>query len=131
LGEADGGMNLASTFVVLEPDQSATPVAVTPDVFEELGRRFGDFKGRVLISCFSFESDWASWERHPAGDEIVCLLCGRARFVFEGGEPPVELSETGAFAIVPKGVWHTAKTSVPTKMLFITPGAGTEHRSVG
>ena len=124
-------MNLASTFVVLEPDHSATPVEFTPGLFEELGRRFDGFKGRILVACFSFDTDWAVWERHPAGDEIVCLLSGRVRFVFEGDSPAVELQEPGSFAIVPKGTWHTAKTSVLTKMLFVTPGEGTEHRPIG
>ena len=123
-------MNLDSTFVVLHPDQSATPIAFTPTVFEELNRRFNGFKGRVLVSCFTFDSDWTEWERHPAGDEIVCLLSGRARFLFEGSQA-VELREPGEFAVVPKGAWHTAKTTVPTKMLFVTPGAGTEHKRVG
>jgi len=124
-------VKLDSTFVVLHPDQSATPIAFTPAVFEELNRRFDGFSGRVLVSCFSFDSDWSEWERHPAGDELVCLLSGRARFLFEGSHPAVELREPGEFAIVPKGTWHTAKTTVPTKMLFVTPGAGTEHKSVG
>jgi len=32
---------------------------------------------------------------------------------------------------VPQGAWHTAKTHVPTTMLFLTPGKDTEHRPVG
>jgi quercetin dioxygenase-like cupin family protein len=124
-------MNLASTFVVLHPNQSATPVEVTPTVYEELDRRFDGFKGRLLVSCYSFDADWPVWERHPAGDEIVCLLSGRARLVLEGATAPVELRDPGAFIIVPKGIWHTAQTSVPTKMLFVTPGAGTENKPVG
>ena len=124
-------MKLDSTFVVLHPDQSATPIAFTPTVFEELNRRFEGFKGRVLVSCFAFDAHWTEWERHPAGDEIVYLLSGRARFLFEGSQPAVDLREPGEFAIVPKGTWHTAQTTVPTKMLFVTPGAGTEHKRVG
>ena len=123
-------MNLAKTFVVLHPDQSATPVEVTPTIYEELDRRFDGFKGRLLVSCYSFDADWPVWERHPAGDEIVCLLSGRARLVLEGAAAPVELRDAGAFIIVPKGTWHTAQTSVPTTMLFVTPGAGTEHKPV-
>ena len=51
-------------------------------------------------------------------------------FFFEGAAAPIELHDAGAFTIVPKGTWHTAKTTVPTKMLFITPGAGTEHKPI-
>ncbi|HET7364680.1 MAG TPA: cupin domain-containing protein [Burkholderiales bacterium] len=124
-------MNLASTFVVLHPDPSATPVELTPSLYDELERRYDGFRGHVLVSCFSFDADWPVWERHPAGDEIVCLLSGRVRLVLEGAAAPVELKDAGAFIIVPKGTWHTAKTSMPTTMLFVTPGAGTEHKPVG
>jgi mannose-6-phosphate isomerase-like protein (cupin superfamily) len=123
-------VNLESTFVVLQPDQSAVPVAVTPAIWQELDRRFEDFKGRVLVSCFSFERDWDTWEMHPAGDELVCLLSGRASFEFEGRGVVAELSVPGAFVVVPKGTWHTAYTSVPTKMLFITPGEGTQNKAL-
>ena len=120
-------MNLASTFAVLRPDLGVTPVPVTPTVFEELDRQFASFKGHVLVSIFEFDKDWPTWERHPAGDEIVCLLSGRATFLLEDGRR-IELGEPGGFVIVPKGMWHTAKTTVPTKMVFVTPGEGTENK---
>ena len=123
-------MNLASTFVVMNPDLRAATVEVTPAVYEELDRRFDGFKGRVLVSCHRFDADWPSWERHPAGDEIVCLLSGRAKFFFQDRDP-VELRQVGEFAVVPKDVWHTAKTTVPTTLLFVTPGEGTENKPVG
>jgi quercetin dioxygenase-like cupin family protein len=123
------GMNLESTFVVLDRAHAATPVAVTPAIWQELNERFEGFEGRVLLSCFSFDKDWDSWERHPAGDEIVCLLSGAVTMVIEGQEG-VRLTEPGSYVIVPRNSWHTAKTSVPTKMLFVTPGKATEHRSV-
>jgi mannose-6-phosphate isomerase-like protein (cupin superfamily) len=122
--------DLVSTFVVLQPDQSAVPVAVTPTIWQELDQRFDDFKGRVLVSCFSFDSDWDTWEMHPAGDEIVCLLSGRVTFEFEGRGHVAELSVPGTYVIVPRGTWHTAHTRVPTKMLFITPGEGTQNKAV-
>ena len=125
--------DLASTFVVIDPNHSATPIAVTPTVFEELDRRFDQFKGRLLVSSFRFDQNWSTWEIHPAGDEIVCLLSGEATLVLdrEGTEEIIHLREPGAFAIVPKGTWHTARTSVPTQMLFVTPGQGTDNRPIG
>lgn len=122
--------NLGSTFVVVNPDLSATPVAVTPTIWQELDQRFGKFKGRVLVSCFSFDSDWETWEMHPAGDEIVCLLAGRVSFEFEGRGHVAELTQAGEFVIVPRGTWHTAHTNVPTTMLFVTPGEGTQNKAV-
>lgn len=43
------------------------------------------------------------------------------------GDVQVTFEETGSYIVVPKGRWHTAKVSGPTRMLFITPGEGTEH----
>jgi mannose-6-phosphate isomerase-like protein (cupin superfamily) len=124
--------NLFDTYVVLGPDQSAVPVEVTPTVFEELDRRFDDFKRRLLVASLRFDKDWPTWEIHPHGDEIVMLLSGAARMVLEeaGSHRTVELSRAGDYVIVPKATWHTARISVPTSMLFITPGEATENRSV-
>jgi mannose-6-phosphate isomerase-like protein (cupin superfamily) len=123
-------LDLKSTFVVIEPDQSALPVDVTPTLYEELNARFDGFSGRLLVSSFSFDSDWSSWEMHPAGDEIVCLLSGEAEMILEhsGARDSMSLREPGSYVIVPKGTWHRAKTKVATNMLFVTPGQGTNHR---
>lgn len=124
--------DLASTFVVLQPDQRAALVQNGPDVFEELDRRFAGFKGHVLIATFAFDANWSTWERHPAGDELVCLLEGNVTMVLDRGtaENEVHLQHPGEYVVVPKGTWHTARTSVPTKMLFVTPGEGTENKPV-
>lgn len=122
--------DLAATFVVLQPDQRAALAENVPGVFEELDRRFAGFKGHVLISAFSFDADWTSWERHPAGDELVCLLSGQVTLVLErdGGEDRIELVRPGEYVLVPKGRWHTARTRVATTLLFVTPGEGTENK---
>jgi mannose-6-phosphate isomerase-like protein (cupin superfamily) len=125
-------LDLASTFAVLDPDHRATLVEVTPTIYQELDERFDGFEGRLLVSCFGFESDWPTWERHPAGDEIVCLLSGDVTMVLDrdGVEDVVHLGDPGSYVVVPKGTWHTARTSVATKMLFITPGEGTENKAI-
>jgi mannose-6-phosphate isomerase-like protein (cupin superfamily) len=123
---------IAKTFAVLRPDLTVAPVDVTPGIYEQLDRDFDNFKGHVLVSTHAFSEDWPTWERHPAGDELVCLLSGEATMVFErdGKETPVRLSEPGSYVLVPRGTWHTARTSVSTTMLFVTPGEGTENRPV-
>ena len=45
---------------------------------------------------------WDTWERHRAGE-----------------------------AMVKGNVWHTTIVHEPGEALFITPGAGTEHRPLG
>jgi mannose-6-phosphate isomerase-like protein (cupin superfamily) len=124
-------LDLASTFVVLQPDLSTELIEVRPTVFEELDRRFDGFRGRVLISSFSFDTDWTTWEMHPVGDEVVCLLSGEATLVLDRGGDVKEMARLrtpGSYVVIPKGTWHTARTTVPTKMLFVTPGEGTENR---
>ena len=129
---APKSLNLVSDFVVLSPDHAATPVAVTPTLFEDLARAFDGFKDHLLVSTFTFDTDWPTWEIHPAGDELVLLLSGEATLVLETahGEEVVTLHEPGTYAVVRKGTWHTARTSTPTRMVFITPGEGTENRAV-
>jgi len=122
-------LDLKSTNVVLHGRKPAVPVAVTPSLYADLDRRFNGFKGRSLVALHRFSGNWPTWERHPAGDEIVCLLSGRARLLLQlkRRRQVIRLEKPGAFAIVPKGVWHTARISRPTRMLFITPGEGTQN----
>ncbi len=49
-------------------------------------------------------------------------------FEIEGGQKIIELNNREA-TVIPKRVWHTAKVRTPSRMLFITRGAGTQHRS--
>ena len=125
-------MNLSKTFVVINPDHSATPVDVTPTIYQELDERFDGFKGRQLIATYHFEGDWPTWEIHPHGDEVVVLLSGAADMVFEekGTHQVVKLAKSGDYVIVPKGTWHTARIATPTSMLFITPGQDTENKGI-
>ena len=115
---------------MLGPALQAAEVEVTPNVYEELHRNFEGFRGRLLVSMFSFESDWPTWERHPAGDEVVVLLYGGADMVLDkpAGRKTVRLAKPGDYVVVPKGTWHTARIDMPTRMLFVTPGEGTQNR---
>ena len=86
--------------------------------------------GKAQVACHSFEQDWPSWEIHPAGEELVCLMSGAATLVLEqqNGERTIELTQPGAYVVVPRDIWHAAGTKSPCTMLFITPGEGTENR---
>jgi mannose-6-phosphate isomerase-like protein (cupin superfamily) len=121
---------LVETFAVLDPKLNLTPMPVTPTLYEDLDTDFAGFAGHVLISMHDFSSDWPTWERHPAGDEIVLLASGAVTLVarIDSTDQSVELSEPGSYIVIPRNTWHTARVSTPTTMIFITPGEGTENR---
>jgi mannose-6-phosphate isomerase-like protein (cupin superfamily) len=83
-----------------------------------------------LVSQFECQADWPAWEMHPNGDEFVYLLAGRVTLIFDidGARKFIELNDREA-TVIPRGVWHTAKVLAPSRMMFITRGAGTEHRN--
>jgi mannose-6-phosphate isomerase-like protein (cupin superfamily) len=76
-----------------------------------------------------WDRSWTTWERHPAGDELVVVNSGRMTLVQEidGTERRIELGD-GEAAINPRNVWHTSDIAASCRTLFVTPGRGTEHR---
>jgi len=114
-------------FVVAKPNLTMAQLEVSPSIYAELETSFNGFKSHNLIAAHNFQESWDVWEKHPAGDELVVLLSGRAIFHLKmsTGRESVELAEAGAFTVVPKGIWHTAEIHEPTKLLFFTPGEGT------
>jgi uncharacterized cupin superfamily protein len=122
--------SLSSTYVVLGANGDTTPIAVSDRFFADIKSEFGDFKGKRLVSHFTFDKDCDTWEMHPAGDEFVCLLSGQVDFILEqdGVENTVHLNAPGTFVLVPRGIWHTTRVYTPSSMLFVTPGEGTQNR---
>ncbi len=98
--------------------------------YEGYMERHGDdgIEGR-LVSMHSFTESWDVWEMHPLGTEVVLCVAGTVTLVQEidGHEVQTTLS-TGEAAINQPGTWHTANVDAPTTCIFITAGAGTEHR---
>lgn len=129
-----GPYTLSSTYLRLRPDASIEPLGVNEQFWQRLIEgQLGSFHNEYLVSCHAFDGNWTMWERHPNGDEIVCLLAGAVTFVLEreDGTETLELRASGDFAIVPQGTWHTATVSEPARMLFITAGEDTQHRPIG
>ncbi len=128
---ASGPYEIATTFLHFRDDGAIDPIFSGPAFWESLGK--GELphldQGR-LMSSFSFDEDWNSWECHPHGDERVCLLSGSVDVVLQRDdhEDVIALQEAGAFALVPRGTWHTARTGTPSTLLFITRGEGTLHK---
>ncbi len=123
--------NLASTFLRLRADATAEPLRADERFYPHLiAGELGSFHNEYLVSTHDFDADWSTWEMHPNGDEIVCLLSGRMTVVMQRdeGTQSFTLCKPGDFAIVPAAARHTAKVSMASQVLFITPGEGTQHR---
>jgi quercetin dioxygenase-like cupin family protein len=83
-----------------------------------------------LVSLFTFDASWDSWEMHPSGAELVVCTAGRMTLhqEIDGRVRKVTLGP-GQAAINPPGAWHTADVDGgPCTALFVTAGAGTQHR---
>lgn len=113
---------------------SATPqpVFTGAEWYEDYGNRTAadGAEGR-LVTLHSFTADWASWERHPAGEEVVVCVAGAITLhqeLADGTTATVHLGP-GEYAINPPGIWHTADIADKATCLFITPGLGTENRA--
>lgn len=82
-----------------------------------------------LVSCYRFTEDWAGWEMHPAGAEVVVCIEGSMTLIQEIGGAEVRTTlSPGEYAINPPGVWHTADVPDRATGFFVTPGLGTQGR---
>ncbi len=131
---AVGPFKAVDTFLHLGPNGTSIPLEVNESFWQDLASGGFDHLGPGrLVSAYDFSEDWASWEQHPAGEEVVVLISGALEFVLEmgDGERKVTLEQPGQFLLVPRGTWHTANVARSAKVLFITPGEGTGHRPRG
>lgn len=119
----------SQTYVLLSADGSATQVPGGEAFWSRPESELDRFGQSWLVTEFECSADWPNWEMHPHADELVYLLSGEAIFQLEMAAGMTSILLTGRGAIVvPKGVWHTAKVSRPSRMLFVTLGSGTQHR---
>ena len=107
----------------------AEVIPVTPEFWPELMSGKRDVKGR-LTAAFHLAEDIDHWEMHPAGDELLVRLSGVFEVLLEVGGTTrrATLDAATCCCLVPKGAWHTIKVREAGEILFVTPGAGTEHR---
>ena len=114
----------------LGPSSATVVRDFTWDQIADYGAMFAaDGAAGRMVTMGRQDADWTSWERHPAGEELVLLLSGRVELIQEidGTEHRIELT-AGTGVLNPPGVWHTSDVHEPGDVLFITPGAGTEHK---
>jgi mannose-6-phosphate isomerase-like protein (cupin superfamily) len=135
---ADSTIDLMKNYLLLEPEGEAVLLPGGGEFWSQLmsgaatdpgiRRLLGSPHGR-LLSVLTMGADWTNWEMHPAGDEILFMLEGKATFVLEFPDGLRELIlAAGRLLVIPKGVWHTAKVSETSRLLAITAGQGTQHR---
>ena len=108
--------HIAQTRGIFRPDSRLDLKAVTPTFFPDLDKSYPDFQGHILVSQFSFDEPWPTWEVHPEGDEMVLLLSGDTDMVLageDGSETIMRVSTPGEYVVVPKGAWHTARPHAP------------------
>jgi len=119
----------SQTYVILGADGSAMEVPGGEAFWSRPESELDRFGRGWLVSEFECSADWPNWEMHPQADEFVYLLAGEAilRLQVEDGTTDIPLKGRGA-VVVPRGVWHTAKVLAPSRMLFVTLGAGTQQR---
>jgi mannose-6-phosphate isomerase-like protein (cupin superfamily) len=116
------------TALHLAPDQTMTALALDEGAWRQLDRVPWFGHGRVL-SIFDYRSTWTWWERHPNGEELVLVLSGSVVFHLDDGERRTVPLRAREGTLVPRGTWHRAEITRPTRMLFVTASpAETEHR---
>lgn len=130
--EPTGAFDLSTTFVHLGLGARSTPLPDfewSSDYLEAYEQRFAaDGDDGRLVTIGHNAASWTTWERHPAGEEIVVLLSGRVDLIQRIGDTERRLAmRPGQAVINPTGVWHTTDVLEPGDALFITPGRGTEH----
>lgn len=93
--------------------------------------------GGWLFSAMAFSSDeqWATWEMHPEGEEILFATSGEFNVILKRSLDDADaldefLLSTGEFCIVPRGVWHRMTVRTPGTILFMTYGKGTENKPI-
>lgn len=116
-------------FLDLTEDGHARPLEVNEEFWS--GLKTGEIKvDGSLVSAFHMEAGTGHWERHPRGDELLCLISGSVQVVLDvdGQDSHIPLNAERRCFVVPRGIWHRFTVDEPSLVLFVTPGEGTEHR---
>lgn len=98
--------------------------------YEQYERDFAsDGKEGRLVSLYTFDRSWDSWEMHPHGEELVVCTAGEITLWQElPTGAAAQTLRTGQAIVNPAGIWHTADVTTATTVLFVTAGVGTQHR---
>ena len=122
--------DLEKTYLFIDGAGGLESQDVGPSFWAEIGANPN--AGATMISASQGSGDWARWEMHPNGAEVLVILEGAPRVFLEHPDGRLERIEAraGATVVVPPGAWHRAECARPYKILYITYGPGTTHRPV-
>lgn len=113
--------NTASQTAGVDKRFGASPLPSRPDPAVR-------FDGLTIGLATMTENSPHGGEMHPDGDEVLMLVSGRVRVVFEEpGFVDVEM-QAGDGLIVPRGIWHRVDILEPSQILYATPGPGGDYR---
>jgi mannose-6-phosphate isomerase-like protein (cupin superfamily) len=121
--------DLETTYLNLDGAGAVTPLPVVPDFWERIDDN--PAAGGTLVTMSTGEGDWAHWEMHPKGDEVLVLIEGAARILFDcDGRQEAHDMAPGSTLVIPAGTWHRGVNQTAARILFMTYGEGTQHRPV-
>jgi quercetin dioxygenase-like cupin family protein len=126
---SDSPYHLRRDAIHLGGPRSAAPVPAFNEDYERyMAAHCTEADPGRLIAVHESREDWPVWEVHPAGDEVVVVLQGRAEFLLDRGGEITRIVVGPHEAIInPAGVPHTANVLEPFTAMYITPCPGTEH----
>ncbi len=122
--------NLERTYLFLDGAGGVAATAGGPAFWASINET--TLPGDTMVMVSDSPSDWPHWEMHPAGEEILVILEGEPRFFLELADGRLETvtAAPGSTVVVPRGAWHRAETLGGFKMLSVTYGRGSTHRSI-
>ncbi len=118
---------LAESLLALHPDATVTVIP-----FQDRGTTDADWIIGVKPVSDDASVHAGHWERHPLGEEVLCLLDGRVVVTLSAENEPerhVTLLNGQAF-VIPRGTWHRLHVEQAGRLMFVTPSVGSEHRRV-
>lgn len=114
----------------LDGNGGVQTVPTSPDFYAKIKTMPG--LGATMLSLGTGRGASSKWEMHPAGEEVLVIVDGTPDVVLQradGGEDRIA-TQPGQAVIVPRGVWHRTVGTPGWKILYLTCGAGTQHKAL-